>query len=79
MFFTGAQFGTVIAMPASGYLAESMLGWPSIFYVFGAAGILWSIVWFFIGANSPAQHPTITVDEKKFIESSLGTEPDAKV
>jgi len=32
--FSGSYFGTVISLPLSGYLAET-LGWPWIFYVFG--------------------------------------------
>lgn len=60
-------------MPVSGALATSSAGWPSIFYIFGACGIIWSVVWLFVGANSPATHPRIAEDEKKYIESSLGT------
>jgi ACS family sodium-dependent inorganic phosphate cotransporter len=32
--FSGSFVGTVVSMPASGYLAEKF-GWPSVFYVFG--------------------------------------------
>lgn len=78
--YAGAQFGTVIAMPVSAALAASSAGWPSIFYIFGACGIVWSVVWLFVGANSPATHPRISEDEKKYIESSLGTiENEARV
>lgn len=65
-------------MPVSGYLAESSIGWPSIFFVFGAAGIIWSVAWYLLGANDPSDHLKITADEKKYIESSLGTAPEEK-
>jgi len=32
--FSGSFTGTVVSLPASGYLAEQF-GWPSVFYVFG--------------------------------------------
>lgn len=77
--YAGAQFGTVLAMPISGFLAESSIGWPSIFYTFGTGGVLWSILWFFFGSNSPSVHPSITAEERKYIESALGTLPNEKV
>ncbi|GLV41829.1 uncharacterized protein CBL_13561 [Carabus blaptoides fortunei] len=76
--YAGAQFGTVIAMPVSGYLAESSIGWPSIFFVFGAAGIIWSVAWYLLGANDPSDHSSISQEEKKYIESSLGVAPEEK-
>ncbi|EFN68275.1 Putative inorganic phosphate cotransporter [Camponotus floridanus] len=71
--YAGAQFGTLIAMPVSGFLAASSLGWPSIFYIFGTLAIVWSIVFFYFGANSPAEHRSISPKERKYIEDSLKT------
>ena len=63
-------------MPLSGYLAsvEWMGGWPLAFYVFGALGIIWSIVWWLIVFDSPASHPKISVQEKEYIQACLGPE-----
>lgn len=41
LVYAGAQFGTIISMPISGLLAE--YSWPSIFYVFGLLGVVWSL------------------------------------
>lgn len=71
--FLGAQFGTVLALPISGLLASSAAGWPSCFYLFGALGLAWAILWFFLGANSPAEHSFISKEERAYIEESLGT------
>ncbi|XP_030377028.1 putative inorganic phosphate cotransporter [Scaptodrosophila lebanonensis] len=67
--YSGSQFGTVVMLSISGYIASS-LGWPSIFYVSGCFGILWSVLWFYYSASIPAQHPTITHNERFYIESS---------
>uniref|UniRef100_A0A1B6DWX2 Putative inorganic phosphate cotransporter n=1 Tax=Clastoptera arizonana TaxID=38151 RepID=A0A1B6DWX2_9HEMI len=69
--FGGAQFGTVFTLFIAGFLADSPGGWPSIFYVTGALSVAWASVWFFIGANSPAEHKSISAEEKEKIESLL--------
>lgn len=71
--YAGAQFGTVVMLSLSGVLASSAIGWPSIFYISGSAGLLWCVFWFFYGGSSPAEYKTITMEEKAFIEESLGT------
>ncbi|XP_032683850.1 LOW QUALITY PROTEIN: uncharacterized protein LOC116850093 [Odontomachus brunneus] len=71
--YAGAQFGTVIALPICGALAASATGWPGIFYLFGALGILWSICFFLLGADSPSKHRSISQEERVYIEESLKT------
>lgn len=68
----GSQFGTVITMPISGVLASSSLGWPSIFYAIGVAGIIWSILFYCTGADEPSKHPRICPKEASYINGSLG-------
>lgn len=72
-FISGAQFGTVISMPLSGVLSEYGFagGWPSIFYVFGAIGTLWSVAFLLLVHEDPESHPTIPHDERKYIISSV--------
>lgn len=61
-------------LAVSGVLASSSMGWPSIFYFSGVAGLVWSILYFFYGSSSPADSPgRISPEEKYFIESSLNT------
>jgi hypothetical protein len=44
----------VIAFPASTALADSVLGWSSIFYIFGGATIAWVILWVIVVSSSPS-------------------------
>lgn len=74
--YAGAQFGTVLMLSVSGFIASSAFGWPGIFYVSGGIGIVWSLVWSLIGYNTPAEHRRISPEEKSFIEKSLGTRED---
>ena len=74
--YAGAQFGTVGMLAVSGVLASSSMGWPSIFYFSGGAGLIWSILWMFLGASSPADCKSISMEERSFIEKSLKTNED---
>jgi len=69
----GIPLGTVIGMSLSGVLCDYGFagGWPSVFYVFGAAGCVWSFAWFLLCHNSPSTHPRISVAERQYIEKSM--------
>ncbi|XP_046377078.2 sialin-like isoform X1 [Haliotis rufescens] len=72
--YAGAQIGTVVAMLGTGYLCKYGFagGWPSVFYVFGGMGCLWSIMWFIFVHDTPTQHPRIALSERIYIEASIG-------
>lgn len=67
----GGTFGTVITWPISGLLIESM-GWDWAFYMVGLFVLIVTLIWFFVVADSPAQHRSISVKEREYIEKSLG-------
>ena len=70
--YSGSSFGTIIAMPITGLISASWAGWPISFYTFGSMGLLWVLLWVFMGSNSPAEHKTISDEERSYIETSLG-------
>ena len=46
---SGISMGTLIALPLTAYLVRSY-GWPMPFYLFGALGLVWAVLWFvFVG------------------------------
>lgn len=67
---SGIYAGTIIANVLSGWLAEKY-GWESIFYVFGTAAVIWSIIWLVIVRDSPEKDPWMSSKERDFIEKSL--------
>ncbi|XP_046981779.1 putative inorganic phosphate cotransporter [Schistocerca americana] len=69
--YSGGQMGTVIATVVSGVLAQSAAGWPSIFYTFGGLAIVWGVLVFFFGADSPAKHRYMSPQELSYIEESV--------
>jgi sugar phosphate permease len=44
-------------------------GWRMPFFVFGAVGILWAIVWFFYYRDSPSEHPGVNAAELELIQT----------
>uniref|UniRef100_A0A6Q2XV48 Vesicular glutamate transporter 1 n=1 Tax=Esox lucius TaxID=8010 RepID=A0A6Q2XV48_ESOLU len=69
--FCGSYAGAVVAMPLAGVLVQ-YIGWPSVFYVYGSFGIAWYLFWILVSYESPAAHPTITPEERKYIEEAIG-------
>lgn len=69
IIYSGMSIGTVLTMPIAALLCDSHLlgGWPSVFYLFGALGILWFAAWAYFIAETPADHGTISETELKLI------------
>ncbi|CAH3194301.1 unnamed protein product [Porites evermanni] len=65
-------------MPLAGVLCASDIlgGWPSVFYVFGGVGILWSFIWMMFTYNRPANHPRISIKERAYIHATIGAGQD---
>ncbi|CAH1116593.1 unnamed protein product [Phaedon cochleariae] len=77
--FSGSSFGTIVTMVVVGILCSSWIGWESSFYIIGALGYTWVFFYAIFGASSPAEHKTISKEEKEYIESSLDSEDASKL
>ncbi|XP_008062880.1 vesicular glutamate transporter 3 [Carlito syrichta] len=69
--FCGSYAGAVVAMPLAGLLVQ-YIGWSSVFYIYGMFGILWYTFWLLQAYECPAAHPTISTEERTYIETSIG-------
>ncbi|XP_057654227.1 putative inorganic phosphate cotransporter isoform X1 [Diorhabda carinulata] len=70
--YAGSIFGFILSLPLTGLICSSWIGWPAAFYLFGALGLKWVVLWLLFGANKPSEHKTITTAEKDYIQHSLG-------
>ena len=63
-------------MPASGILISSdeFGGWPSVFYFFGALGVVWFLLWTTFVYDNPDVHPLISQKELAYIQRSIGAQ-----
>ncbi|KAK5908782.1 hypothetical protein CgunFtcFv8_016811 [Champsocephalus gunnari] len=71
--YIGAQLGTVISLPLSGQICF-YLDWTYVFYIFGAIGLVWFVLWTFLAFDSPNTHPRISEQERLYITNSLKNE-----
>uniref|UniRef100_A0A1I8FWN9 MFS domain-containing protein n=2 Tax=Macrostomum lignano TaxID=282301 RepID=A0A1I8FWN9_9PLAT len=69
--FCGSYAGAVLGLFLSGLLSD-WLGWPAPFYFYGVLGIAWFSVWWFNAFERPGLHPTISEEERVYIETSIG-------
>lgn len=67
---SGLMLGPSVALCVTGLICQS-LGWPMVFYIFGAGGCALSLCWFLLFYDDPEGHPCISPAEKEFIASSL--------
>lgn len=81
IIYSGPFIGTVITMPISALLCDSNIlgGWPSVFYLIGAVGVLWSALWFYLVYETPQLHPTISQAELRMLLTSQSYSGEKKV
>jgi len=57
-------------MPVCGLIID-WLGWPALYYILSAQGVVFSACWFLLVHDSPDKHPRISHFEKRHIELGL--------
>ncbi|XP_047535676.1 sialin-like [Vanessa atalanta] len=67
----GGTLGTVVTWSLTGPLLERY-GWPSAFYVPAALTFIWCGFWWYLVADTPTEHPRISISERKYILDALG-------
>lgn len=53
-------------------ILTGIIGWQAPFYFYGVMGMIWYCFWLWLTFEKPRSHPTITIQELKYIEKSLG-------
>ena len=69
--FIGCQAGTFVTYPLAGYITDE-LGWEYVFYIMGAASLVWGALWIYLIYDSPDVHPRIDKEELKYLQESIG-------
>lgn len=73
---SGASLGMVVSLPLCGKIL-SQLGWPAVFYTSGALALVWSLAWFVLVFETPAQHPRLGTQERSYLARNLAkTDPE---
>ncbi|XP_030754150.1 putative inorganic phosphate cotransporter [Sitophilus oryzae] len=80
--FIGSCSATLTIMVSSivaGVVSKSSLGWPWGFYSFGALNLAYAIFYMIFGHQSPETHPSISPEEKMYIQVSLSQQPGKNI
>ncbi len=72
---SASRLGAAIAPPIV-VLIMTTLGWRSVFYICGAVGIIWSVLWYFAYRNLPEDHGLVNEGELAHIR---GTDENGRV
>ncbi|KAL0821491.1 hypothetical protein ABMA28_004957 [Loxostege sticticalis] len=72
-----SSLGAAITMPICGFLIAHF-GWESAFYFTGIIGVMWSVAWFAVVYDTPAQHPRISEAERNFLMKALPQDDNSK-
>ncbi|MBV9064426.1 MAG: MFS transporter, partial [Methylobacteriaceae bacterium] len=59
---SASRLGAAIAPPIV-VLIMTTLGWRSVFYICGAVGFIWSVIWYFAYRNLPEDHSLVNEAE----------------
>ena len=71
LFNTGSAIGAMIAPPLIALIVLSM-SWRWVFFITGAVGIVWAVIWFFI-YRDPSRSRLVTRKEKEMISQAIST------
>ena len=71
VMLSGAPLGTLAALLVTGWIVERF-GWPAIFYLSGAVGFFWAILWFARIVDDPRRHPRISATELELLAAQPG-------
>jgi MFS transporter, ACS family, glucarate transporter len=63
LIWGASRIGAIIAPPLVFFIAGLFDNWRAAFWVFGAVGIMWALVWYVFYRDNPAEHPRITTAE----------------
>jgi ACS family sodium-dependent inorganic phosphate cotransporter len=74
--FSGMYLGTVLALLASPMIIAAF-GWPALFYISGALGLVWVLAWMLAAADRPEDSRHISCAEIAAITSSRNAEARA--
>ncbi|KAG0716233.1 Sialin [Chionoecetes opilio] len=68
--YLASSLSMMLTMAFTGVVID-FFGWEAAFYIPGTICLLWALCWFVLVADSPSQHPRISLKEKQYIESCV--------
>lgn len=67
--FSGSRLGAAFSLPFVAWLLQGF-GWRSTFYILGAVGLIWAVLWYLFFRDTPESHPSLNQEEVVFIQKN---------
>jgi ACS family sodium-dependent inorganic phosphate cotransporter len=64
ILISGIPLGTLFALTTTGWIVDRY-GWPSVFYVFGVTGFVWTAIWFWQASDGPGNDKRVSAAERE--------------
>ncbi|MFW6093954.1 MAG: ACS family MFS transporter [Pseudomonadota bacterium] len=74
---SGIPLGTVSALVLTPMIVQQW-GWEWAFYLFGAVGVVWYVLWHVAVTAKPADHPKVSAAELEEIEQGVSARAEAE-
>jgi ACS family glucarate transporter-like MFS transporter len=68
--FGGVGLGSGTAPPLVALIIYNY-GWHAVFYISAVIGLVIAAIWYKVARNTPAEHPTVTMEEKAHIAAGM--------
>lgn len=76
IYTSGNQLAGFFGSPLAAYLCASSWKWPSVFYVCGIVGVIWSVLWCVTVSDTPSDCKCISEKERKYLEANIFKKPE---
>ncbi|KAE9414227.1 hypothetical protein Angca_007710, partial [Angiostrongylus cantonensis] len=71
LYTSGNQLAAGFSTFISSFLCTLSPGWPIIFYIFGAVGFIWCVLWCVYATNSPYTNKFISNEECSYLAEHI--------
>ena len=69
LYSSAAILGTLFALLVTGWMV-AQYGWPAVFYVFGAIGLVYAVFWYTRIYEAPSDHPDVSPQERALLKAN---------
>jgi len=75
IFHSGARLGAAVSLLIMPFLIR-LIGWRATFFINGALGIIWVIIWIWWFKDQPGQHKSVNQSEVEYIKKGIEGKAD---
>lgn len=69
MVYSGMYTGSIMGLSLSPHMVQ-VLGWPSVFFIFGSLGVVWFALWQNKAESSPSKDERVSPQERAYIKGN---------